>query len=180
MSDVHGPAMSASAIKTPGRSHQGDRIRAGDVFVNRNEGPAGGPGMHEMLSVIAALIGRGLGNDVALITDGRFSGATRGFMAGHIAPEAARGGPMALLLNDDPVVIDAEKRELGTSADLAGLRAGWQARQPRVTHGALTKYALLVGSASDGAITRQRSEMSIAHNAATTSATLTESAGVTA
>jgi dihydroxy-acid dehydratase len=110
--------------------------------------------MREMLGVNAALISRGLGNDVALITDGRFSGATRGFVVGHIAPEAARGGPISLLLNGDPVVIDAEKREVGTGANLAGRRACWQARQPRVTYGALAKCALLVGSASDGVAAR--------------------------
>jgi len=121
--------------------------------VIRNEGPAGGPGMREMLGVTAALIGRGLGNDVALITDGRFSGATHGFMVGHIAPEAARGGPIALLREGDRVVIDAGQRELRTSADLESRRAGWHPPAPKVTRGVLAKYALLVGSASDGAIT---------------------------
>jgi dihydroxy-acid dehydratase len=132
---------------------QGDRIRAGDVIVIRNEGPAGGPGMREMLGVTAALVGRGLGNDVALITDGRFSGATHGFMVGHIAPEAARGGPLALLHDGDPISIDAEARELRTSADLDARRPHWQPRAPKVTRGALAKYARLVGSASDGATT---------------------------
>ncbi len=132
---------------------QGDRIRAGDVLVIRNEGPAGGPGMREMLGVTAALIGRGLGNDVALITDGRFSGATHGFMVGHIAPEAARGGPIALLREGDRVVIDAGRRELRTGVDLESRRAGWQPPAPKVTRGVLAKYALLVGSASDGATT---------------------------
>jgi dihydroxy-acid dehydratase len=133
---------------------QGDRIHAGDVIVIRNEGPAGGPGMREMLGVTAALVGRGLGNDVALITDGRFSGATHGFMVGHIAPEAVRGGPIALLREGDRVVIDAEHRELRTTADLASRRASWQPPQPKVTQGALAKYARLVGSASDGATTQ--------------------------
>jgi dihydroxy-acid dehydratase len=133
---------------------QGDRIKAGDVIVIRNEGPAGGPGMREMLGVTAALVGRGLGNDVALITDGRFSGATHGFMVGHIAPEAARGGPIALLRDGDRIVIDAAQRELRTPADLESRRADWQPLAPKVTHGALAKYAYLVGSASDGAITR--------------------------
>jgi dihydroxy-acid dehydratase len=132
---------------------QGDRIHAGDVIVIRNEGPAGGPGMREMLGVTAALVGRGLGNDVALITDGRFSGATHGFMVGHIAPEAARGGPLALLHDGDPISIDAEARELRTTADLDARRAHWQPRAPKVTRGALAKYARLVGSASDGATT---------------------------
>ena len=133
---------------------QGDRIHAGDVIVIRNEGPAGGPGMREMLGVTAALVGRGLGNDVALITDGRFSGATHGFMVGHIAPEAVRGGPIALLREGDRVVIDAEHRELRTTADLASRRASWQPPKPKVTQGALAKYARLVGSASDGATTQ--------------------------
>ncbi|MEO8998945.1 MAG: dihydroxy-acid dehydratase [Rhodanobacter sp.] len=132
---------------------QGDRIHAGDVIVIRNEGPAGGPGMREMLGVTAALVGRGLGNDVALITDGRFSGATHGFMVGHIAPEAARGGPIALLREGDTVTIDAGRRELRTSADIDRRRGAWQAPKPKVTTGALAKYARLVGSASDGATT---------------------------
>jgi len=133
---------------------QHDRIHAGDVVVIRNEGPAGGPGMREMLGVTAALIGRGLGNDVALITDGRFSGATHGFMVGHIAPEAARGGPIALLRDGDPVVIDAARRELRTSADIESRRANWKPPEPKVTRGALAKFVRLVGSASNGATTQ--------------------------
>ncbi|HJP97740.1 MAG TPA: dihydroxy-acid dehydratase [Rhodanobacteraceae bacterium] len=133
---------------------QDGRIKAGDVVVIRNEGPAGGPGMREMLGVTAALIGRGLGNDVALITDGRFSGATHGFMVGHVAPEAARGGPIALLRDGDPVRIDAALRELSTSADLESRRAAWRSPKPKVTRGALAKYAYLVGSASEGATTQ--------------------------
>jgi dihydroxy-acid dehydratase len=163
---------------------QGDRIRAGDVIVIRNEGPAGGPGMREMLGVTAALVGRGLGNDVALITDGRFSGATHGFMVGHIAPEAARGGPIALLREGDRVVIDAEHRELRTNVDLESRRASWQPRKSKVTHGALAKYALLVGSASDGATTNQTTDVqtSIPSTAKTThpATAITEPAGVTA
>ena len=132
---------------------QGDRIRAGDFIVIRNEGPAGGPGMREMLGVSAALVGRGLGDEVALMTDGRFSGATRGYMVGHVAPEAAHGGPIALLRDGDRLVIDAAARTLSTDADLDARRAGWQAPPPRVTRGALAKYARLVGSASQGAVT---------------------------
>ena len=132
---------------------QAGDIARGDVIVIRNEGPAGGPGMREMLGVTAALIGRGLGDEVALITDGRFSGATHGFMVGHIAPEAARGGPIALLHEGDRIVIDAARREIATDADLAARRAHWQAPPPKVSRGALAKYALLVGSASDGATT---------------------------
>ena len=132
---------------------QEGRIGKGDVVVIRNEGPAGGPGMREMLGVTAALIGRGLGDDVALITDGRFSGATHGFMVGHVAPEAARGGPIALLRDGDHLRIDANTRELVTDADLDGRRASWQPPEPKVTRGVLAKYARLVGSASDGANT---------------------------
>lgn len=133
---------------------QGGSIEKGDVIVIRNEGPAGGPGMREMLGVTAALIGRGLGDDVALITDGRFSGATHGYMVGHIAPEAARGGPIALLHEGDRIRIDAESRQISTTADLASRRAGWQPPAPKVTRGAMAKYVALVGSASEGATTQ--------------------------
>ncbi len=128
-------------------------IKAGDVVVIRNEGPAGGPGMREMLAVTAALVGRGLGNDVALITDGRFSGATHGFMVGHIAPEAARGGPIGLLHEGDHLVIDAELRTLSTDAPLEERRATWQPPAAKVVTGVLAKYARLVGSAAEGAVT---------------------------
>jgi dihydroxy-acid dehydratase len=133
---------------------QAGSIVKGDVVVIRNEGPAGGPGMREMLGVTAALIGRGLGDDVALITDGRFSGATHGFMVGHIAPEAVRGGPIALLEEGDRIRIDADSRQIATDADLVERRRHWQTPPPKVTRGALAKYARLVGSASDGAVTR--------------------------
>jgi dihydroxy-acid dehydratase len=109
--------------------------------------------MREMLAVTAALVGRGLGNDVALITDGRFSGATHGFMVGHIAPEAARGGPIGLLREGDRVSIDADSRRLETDADLESRRAAWRPAAPTVTRGALAKYARLVGSAAKGAVT---------------------------
>lgn len=132
---------------------QRDRIKAGDVIVIRNEGPAGGPGMREMLAVTAALVGRGLGDDVALITDGRFSGATHGFMVGHISPEAARSGPIALLREGDRIVIDADTRKITTDADLESRRAELKAFTPSVTRGALAKYARLVSSASKGAVT---------------------------
>ena len=133
---------------------QDGSVKAGDVVVIRYEGPAGGPGMREMLGVSAALVGRGLGHDVALITDGRFSGATHGFMVGHVAPEAARGGPIALLRDGDRIVLDADARVLETDADLDARRVDWQAPRPRVTRGALAKYAALVGSASRGAVTQ--------------------------
>jgi dihydroxy-acid dehydratase len=131
---------------------QGGKIVAGDIVVIRNEGPSGGPGMREMLAVTAALVGRGLGGSIALITDGRFSGATHGFMVGHIAPEAARGGPLGLLHEGDRVVIDAERRVIETDADLESRRAGWTPLTPRVTRGVLAKYAKTVGSAARGAV----------------------------
>jgi dihydroxy-acid dehydratase len=130
---------------------QARKINAGDVVVIRFEGPVGGPGMREMLAVTAALVGQGLGDDVALVTDGRFSGATRGFMVGHIAPEAALGGPLARLRDGDIVTIDTASRTIGVDADL---RQRTPARiAPRVTTGALAKYARIVGSASKGAVT---------------------------
>jgi len=131
-------------------------VRAGDVVVIRFEGPKGGPGMREMLSPTGALVGRGLGADVALITDGRFSGGSHGFVVGHIAPEAAVGGPLALLRNGDRITIDAVKRtiEVGlTAAQLKERRRSWRPRGPHRDVGALTKYAHLVGSASLGAVT---------------------------
>ena len=127
-------------------------IATGDVVVIRGEGPVGGPGMREMLGVTAAIQGRGLGNDVALITDGRFSGATYGFMVGHISPEAARGGPIGKLQDGDRIVIDVEKRVVETDADLAA-RPPVQWPVSRECTGAFAKYAALVGSASHGAVT---------------------------
>ena len=135
------------------RAVQSGAIAAGDVLVIRNEGPAGGPGMREMLAVTAALVGRGLGNQVALMTDGRFSGATHGFMVGHVAPEAARGGPIALLREGDRIVVDAVRRVVETDADLDARREAWTPRAPTAVNGALAKYARLVGSASRGAVT---------------------------
>ena len=132
-------------------------IRAGDVVVVRYEGPAGGPGMREMLHVTAALVGAGLGDSVALVTDGRFSGATRGLMIGHVSPEAARGGPLAALEDGDMVEIDVETRALTAEvepAELARRLASWKPPTPRYTTGVLAKYTALVSSASDGAITR--------------------------
>jgi dihydroxy-acid dehydratase len=132
------------------------RIGAGDVVVIRYEGPVGGPGMQEMLSVTAALVGEGLGGDVALITDGRFSGGTHGLMIGHVAPEAALGGPIALVQEGDEVVIDVDARRLDlvlVPAELERRRAAWSAPEPRYTGGVLAKYAALVSSASEGAVT---------------------------
>jgi dihydroxy-acid dehydratase len=127
-------------------------IQAGDVVVIRGEGPAGGPGMREMLAVTAAIQGAGLGDDVALITDGRFSGATYGFMVGHVAPEAARGGPIAFLQTGDRITIDVEAQRIDVDADLtARMAGGFTAPEPRYRSGALAKYAALVSSASEGA-----------------------------
>ena len=133
------------------------KIVAGDVVVIRYEGPAGAPGMPEMLQVTGAIIGEGLGNDVALITDGRFSGATHGFMVGHVAPEAFRGGPIAALREGDAVVIDVETGSLHvelSDGELASRLADWQAPEPHYETGVLAKYATLVSSASEGAVTR--------------------------
>ncbi len=132
-------------------------IVPGDVVVIRYEGPAGGPGMREMLHVTASLVGEGLGDEVALITDGRFSGATHGLMVGHIAPEAARGGPLAAVRDGDAIVIDVKKRELNLEipAEELGRRlAGWTPPPPRYETGVFAKYAALVHSASEGAVTR--------------------------
>jgi len=131
-------------------------IKAGDVIVIRYEGPKGGPGMREMLQVTAALIGAGLGDSVALLTDGRFSGATHGLMAGHVAPEAANGGPIAAINDGDTIAFDIPKRSLNvnlTDAEIQRRLSTWKAPQPRFTSGVMAKYALLVSSASQGAIT---------------------------
>jgi len=133
------------------------KIVAGDVVVIRYEGPKGGPGMREMLSVTGAIVGAGLGASVALITDGRFSGGTRGLMIGHVAPEAQAGGPLAALRDGDIVVIDIDQRRLDTElppAEMASRLAAWKPKPPRYTTGVMAKYAALVSSASDGAITR--------------------------
>jgi dihydroxy-acid dehydratase len=135
------------------RAVQAGRIQPGEVIVIRNEGPSGGPGMREMLAVTAALVGQGLDDSVALMTDGRFSGATYGFMVGHVAPEAARGGPIGLLEDGDMISIDVDARRVDTDADLESRRAGWKPRDPAFVSGALAKYARLVSSASEGAVT---------------------------
>jgi dihydroxy-acid dehydratase len=131
-------------------------VRAGDVIVIRNEGPRGGPGMREMLSPTSAIMGRGLGDQVALITDGRFSGGSHGFVVGHISPEAAVGGPIGLLKTGDRILIDARRRVLQVllpAAELRRRRAAWKPAKPFAVSGALAKYAQLVGSASHGAVT---------------------------
>ena len=131
-------------------------IEPGDVVVIRYEGPAGGPGMREMLHVTAALVGEGLGDEIALITDGRFSGATHGLMVGHVAPEAFRGGPIAHVRDGDSIVVDVERRELRLEVpdDVVAQRAaGWTPPEPRYVSGVFAKYAAAVGSASEGART---------------------------
>ncbi|MBH00225.1 MAG: dihydroxy-acid dehydratase [Solibacterales bacterium] len=133
------------------------KIHAGDVMVIRYEGPAGGPGMREMLGVTAAIVGEGLGESVALMTDGRFSGATRGVMIGHVAPEAFRGGPIAALQNGDTIVIDVDKRCLEVELDDDAIKqrlASWKAPKTRYTSGVFAKYAALVSSAAQGAVTQ--------------------------
>jgi dihydroxy-acid dehydratase len=133
------------------------KIVAGDVVVIRYEGPRGGPGMREMLSITGALVGQGLGESVALLTDGRFSGGTHGLMIGHIAPEAAMGGPIAALRDGDVVVIDIDKRRIDvevSQSELDQRMKAWKAPAPRYRTGVFAKYACLVSSAADGAITR--------------------------
>jgi dihydroxy-acid dehydratase len=124
--------------------------------VIRYEGPVGGPGMREMLSPTSAIMGKGLGKDVALITDGRFSGGSHGFVVGHITPEAAVGGPLALVKNGDEITINAEKREMNlhiSQAEMKKRKKAWKAPKQRYTRGVLAKYAKQVSSASTGAVT---------------------------
>jgi dihydroxy-acid dehydratase len=135
----------------------GGTIGAGDVVVIRNEGPAGGPGMREMLAVTAALVGEGLGEQVALLTDGRFSGATHGFMAGHVAPEALVGGPIAAVRDGDVITIDVPSRRMDvelSDEEIARRVEAYRSPPPAYADGVLAKYARLVGSASEGAVTR--------------------------
>jgi dihydroxy-acid dehydratase len=134
----------------------GDEIKPGDVVVIRYEGPKGGPGMREMLSPTSAIMGRGLGNDVALMTDGRFSGGSHGFVVGHVSPEAAVGGPIALIEDGDVITFDAEARRIDISVggdELARRKENWVRPPSSVTTGALAKYRAEVSSASLGAIT---------------------------
>jgi dihydroxy-acid dehydratase len=134
----------------------GNQIHPGDVVVIRSEGPKGGPGMPEMLAVTAAIVGAGLGETVVMVTDGRFSGATRGLMAGHVAPEAASGGPIAAIREGDTIVFDIPNRKLDvelSAAELKSRLAGWKVPPPRYTSGVMAKYARLVSSAAEGAVT---------------------------
>ena len=132
---------------------QDNGIKKGDVVIIRNEGPCGGPGMREMLGVTAALVGQNLADHVALITDGRFSGASYGFVIGHVAPEAAKGGPLAFVKDGDIITIDVEARTINIDADLKSRVSDWTPPKPKYTTGAYAKFAKLVGSASKGAVT---------------------------
>ncbi len=156
MLNFRGPARVFDSEESAFAAVDRGKIKAGDVVVIRYEGPRGGPGMREMLAVTAALVGAGLGDTVALLTDGRFSGATHGLMAGHVAPEAANGGPIAAVCDGDTINFDLPNRQLSvdlTDAELQKRMAGWKTPKPRYTHGVFAKYAALVSSASLGAIT---------------------------
>ena len=151
-----GPARIFEREEDAMKAVTGKQIKDGDVVVIRYEGPKGGPGMREMLGVTAAIVGEGLGESVALMTDGRFSGATRGLMIGHVAPEAAAGGPIAALREGDVIVIDIEKRLLDvelSDKEIKARLAEWRPPSPRYTSGVFHKYAALVSSASEGAVT---------------------------
>ncbi|MCC7360265.1 MAG: dihydroxy-acid dehydratase [Anaerolineales bacterium] len=151
-----GPARVFDSEEAAFAAVQARQIQAGDVVVIRYEGPRGGPGMREMLAVTAAIVGQGLGPEVALVTDGRFSGATRGLMIGHVAPEAARGGPLAAVRDGDMLVIDVAERQLRAEVsddELAGRLAAWQAPAPHYARGVMAKYANTVSSAASGAVT---------------------------
>jgi dihydroxy-acid dehydratase len=151
-----GPARVFDTEESAFAAVQQQAIKPGDVIVIRYEGPSGGPGMREMLAVTAAIVGAGLGESVALITDGRFSGATRGFMVGHIAPEAARGGPIAAVRDGDPVLIDVVHRKLELEVppqEIERRLKEWRTPAPRYATGVLAKYARLVSSAAAGAVT---------------------------
>ena len=152
-----GPARVFDREEDAFQAVQGGKIKDNDVVVIRYEGPKGGPGMREMLGVTAALVGAGLGDSVALLTDGRFSGATHGLMAGHVAPEAAHGGPIAALRDGDRVIFDVKARRLDvdiSEEELKARLAQWRAPEPRYKTGVMAKYAKLVSSASEGAVTR--------------------------
>ena len=154
-----GPARVFDSEEAAMSAVTGKRVKPGDVVVIRNEGPKGGPGMREMLSVTAAIVGEGLGDSVALLTDGRFSGATRGLMIGHVAPEAALGGPIAALHEGDTIHIDINQRKLEVELNDATLKhrlTEWKAAKPKYPTGVFAKYAALVHSASEGAITKPR------------------------
>lgn len=148
-----GPARVFDCEEAAFEAVQQRAIKPGDVVVIRYEGPKGGPGMREMLAVTGALVGQGLGDSVALLTDGRFSGATHGLMVAHVAPEAATGGPIAFVRDGDSITFDVAQRRLDVAANLEERRAGWQPPRPRYKSGVMAKYAQLVSSASQGAVT---------------------------
>ncbi len=151
-----GPARVFDSEEAAFEAVEQGRIHAGDVVVIRYEGPQGGPGMREMLAVTAAIVGAGLGESVALLTDGRFSGATRGMMAGHVAPEAAKGGPIAIVRDGDSIVFDEQNRILElevSAAEVASRLVDWEVPAPRFATGVMAKYARLVSSAATGAVT---------------------------
>lgn len=152
--DHTGPARVFDCEEDAFDAVQKGEIKAGDVMVIRYEGPKGGPGMREMLAVTAALVGQGLGESVALLTDGRFSGATHGLMVGHVAPEAAVGGPIAFVQDGDTIRFNVAERLLDVEADIEKRKATWKPPAPRYKTGVMAKYAQLVSSASEGAITR--------------------------
>ena len=158
-SSHRGPARVFESEEDAMSAVTGKRLKAGDVVVIRNEGPKGGPGMREMLGVTAAIVGEGLGDQVALLTDGRFSGATRGLMLGHVSPEAALGGPIAAVREGDSIRIDVNQRavELEISdSEIKHRMASWKAPKPRYASGVFAKYGALVTSASEGAVTRPK------------------------
>jgi len=148
-----GPARVFDSEEAAFESVQKQQIKPGDVVVIRYEGPRGGPGMREMLAVTGALVGQGLGESIALLTDGRFSGATHGLMVGHVAPEAAQGGPIAFVRDGDTITLDVKARRLDVQANLDERRAQWKPPAPRYKSGVMAKYAKLVSSASEGAVT---------------------------
>jgi dihydroxy-acid dehydratase len=151
-----GPARVFESEEECFRAVKDEQIDAGDIVVIRNEGPAGGPGMREMLQVTAAIVGEGLGESVAMVTDGRFSGATRGLMIGHVAPESVKGGPIAAVREGDRITIDIDARRLDvdlSEEEIAARVAAYEAPENPFGRGVMAKYAATVGSASDGAIT---------------------------
>jgi dihydroxy-acid dehydratase len=148
-----GPARVFDSEEAAFEAVQQRKIKPGDVVVIRYEGPKGGPGMREMLAVTGALVGQGLGDTVALLTDGRFSGATHGLMVGHVAPEAAHGGPIAFVRDGDKITFDVSARRLDLEANIEERRVQWKPPAPRYTSGVMAKYAKLVSSASEGAVT---------------------------
>jgi dihydroxy-acid dehydratase len=151
-----GPARVFETEEDCFRAVKDQQINPGDIVVIRNEGPVGGPGMREMLQVTAAIVGEGLGESVAMVTDGRFSGATRGLMIGHVAPEAAKGGPIAAVREGDEITVDIDNRRLDVALsdeEIAKRIADYEQPEPLYTRGIMAKYAATVSSASEGAIT---------------------------